>query len=90
MIADKALIYSVARTQYVRRNAEPFSLAEMVWTSSTNNSLNEYREWATMDYNQKQEWLDKAERWLEHLKQVRPNVYNILENGYVDIGDENV
>ena len=86
---DKNLIYSVARTQYVRRNVEPYSLAEMVWTSSTNNSLNEYVTWTNMSIEQKQEWLDKAEQWLLNLESVRPNVYKILAEGYVDIGDVN-
>lgn len=82
------LVYNVARAQFIRRNVEKFALNDMVWTSSSNDSLSEYKAWTTMTDNDRKIWIDKAEKWLELLKDNRPANYKILEQGFLSIDDE--
>lgn len=81
---NRELVYNVARAQYLRRGMEGIDIADVVWTSESDN-LNEYNVWASMSESDKKIWIDKAEIWLLTLIKNRPINYEILEKGFLHV-----
>ena len=80
------IIRTVARAQFIRRHFTNLSLSQLTWTYTQHNLVVEQMSaWKTLSDSERQEWLDHARVWLEEIQQTRPNIYNILIDGIVNM-----
>lgn len=80
------LIRAIARAQYIRRHFTNMSLSALVWTDIQHNIVVEQmKAWKNLSENERQVWLDAAQEWLEQVENERPNIYNLLVEGVVNV-----
>lgn len=80
------LIRAIARAQYIRRHFTHMSLSALYWTYAQHNIVvQEMKNWKMLSESERQNWLDGAEEWLEQTKNERPNIYDLLVEGVVNV-----
>jgi hypothetical protein len=64
------------------------SLSQLTWTYTQHNLVVEQMTaWKNLSDSERQVWLDQASEWLQEIQNTRPNIYNILADGIINMED---
>lgn len=83
---DNQLISRVAKFIYISRNFTDVSLIEMnTYNLPRNWPDSEYKDWNSLSIEYRAEWLQKARKWLDQLKNKRPTHLKVLVENSIDV-----
>jgi hypothetical protein len=87
-VIDKELIEGIARAKFLMRL---FSTQKLKTAGVLLNNLDyywpssDYKNWSSLNIEEKQKWVDLSYSWLLDLKTHRPYQYQILSSGWKNI-----